>query len=187
MNLRRGPRRPTDVTTDTDRAEQTRRAGSSRPASYEEFVHARSAMLFRTAYALTGGAADAEDLLQTVLVKLYVAWSRVRRADSVDAYARGVLVKTFVSSRRPARFARERLVTAPPEVLTGDRDPHDGLVLWPLVGRLPPRQRAVVVLRYVEDLSEAEIAAALGCARGTVKSTASAALRTLRDQLEDPT
>lgn len=155
-------------------------------ASYEEFVRARSGALYRTAYGLTGNRADAEDLVQVTLVKVYVGWRRVRRARSMEAYARRVLVNAFVSGRRPARFTREKLVAAPPEGRVSGPDPVDRLALWPLVHDLPPRQRAVVVLRYVADLSEAEIADALGCAPGTVKSTASAALKTLRNRMEEP-
>ena len=152
-------------------------------ASFEVFVAARSAALLRTAYLLTGSLPDAEDLLQTTLIKVYVAWPRVRAADSPDAYARRVLVNAFLSARRPARFARERLVAVPPERGTPDPDVADRLALWPVVAALPPRQRAVVVLRYYAGLSEAEIADALGCAPGTVKSTASAALKALRSRL----
>lgn len=152
-------------------------------ATYEEFVVARSPSLYRTAYLLTGQQADAEDLLQTALVKVYVGWRKVAGARSPEAYARQVLVNAFVSGRRPARFTRERLVTSLPERGAEDVDPTDRLSLWPQVEALPPRQRAVVVLRYYEGQSEAEIAETLGCARGTVKSTASAALATLRTRM----
>lgn len=158
------------------------RAGAAE-ATYEEFVVARSPSLYRTAYLLTGQQADAEDLLQTALVKVYVGWRKVSAARSPEAYARQVLVNAFVSGRRPARFTRERLVTSLPERGAEDVDPTDRLSLWPHVEALPPRQRAVVVLRYYEGQSEAEIAETLGCARGTVKSTASAALATLRTRM----
>ncbi len=151
--------------------------------SYEEFVVARSATLFRTAYLLTGNRADAEDLLQVALVKVYAGWRRVARAASPEAYARKVLVNAFVSSRRPARITRERLVHSPPDAAVHDPDPDDRLALWPLVEALPPRQRAVVVLRYYEALSEREIADTLRVAPGTVKSTCAAALRSLRDTI----
>ncbi|MEI5673293.1 MULTISPECIES: SigE family RNA polymerase sigma factor [Nocardioides] len=158
-------------------------AGDARTGSYEEFVAARSATLFRTAYLLTGSRADAEDLLQVALVKVYAAWRRVSRATSPEAYARRTLVNAFVSSRRPARFTRERLVHSPPDAAVHDPDPDDRLALWPLVSALPPRQRAVVVLRYYEGLSEREIAEELRIAPGTVKSTCSAALRSLRETM----
>jgi len=158
-------------------------AEDGRTGSYEEFVAARSATLFRTAYLLAGSRPDAEDLLQVTLVKVYGGWSRVTRAASPEAYARRILVNAFVSSRRPARFTRERLVHTPPDDAVHDPDPDDRLDLWPLVRALPPRQRAVVVLRYYEGLSEREIAEELRIAPGTVKSTCSAALRSLRETM----
>lgn len=151
--------------------------------AYEEFVSAYSTTLFRTAYLLTGNHADAEDLLQSALVTVYAKWRHVSRATAPDAYARRTLINTFVSSRRPARFRRERLVQNPPDATTLDPDPDDRLALWPLVRALPRRQRAVVVLRYYEGLSEREIADVLKIATGTVKSTCSAALRSLRDDI----
>ena len=164
-------------------ATEQSRAADDAEASYEAFVAARSASLYRTAFLLTGQDADAEDLLQVVLIKLYVAWGKARRARSVDAYARTVMTHAFISSRRPARFTRERVVEALPERQAGTAEPDTRLALWPQVVALPLRQRAVVVLRYYEDLSEAEIAEALGCSVGTVKSTAHAALRSLRGRL----
>jgi RNA polymerase sigma-70 factor (sigma-E family) len=151
--------------------------------SYEDFVVARSRSLFTTAYLLTGNLADAEDLLQGALVKVYAAWHRVSKADSPEAYARRMLVNAFVSSRRPARFRRERLVRSPPDAVSRDASPDDRLTLWPMVRALPPRQRAVVVLRYYEGMSEREIADTLQIAPGTVKSTASAALAALRQSI----
>lgn len=153
--------------------------------TFEEYVAARGAWLHRTAYLLTGQRADADDLVQVTLVKLYLGWAKVRRAGSPDAYARRVMVNAFVSGRRPARFTRERLVVTLPEAPVVDPDPTDRLSLWPHVRALPPRQRAVVVLRYWNGLSEAEIADELRMARGTVKSTASAALATLRTRMEE--
>ncbi|WP_028644568.1 SigE family RNA polymerase sigma factor [Nocardioides sp. URHA0020] len=154
-------------------------------ASYEEFVAARGPALFRTAYLLTGSRADAEDLVQVSLVKLFVSWSRAARAKSVEGYARRVLVNAYISGRRPARHTREHLVSSPPDVAMRDPEVDTALTLWPHVRALPPRQRAVIVLRYANDLSEADIAHALGCAPGTVKSTAAAALATLRQRMAD--
>ena len=151
--------------------------------TYEEYVGTRWAALYRTAYLLTGNHADAEDLVQNALVKAYLCWSRVAAATSPDAYVRRILLNGFVSGRRPLRVVRERLVDRPPEVQAPTPASEDRLVLWPHVRNLPPRQRAVVVLRYFEDLSEQQIADALGCSPGTVKSTASDALRTLRARL----
>ena len=152
--------------------------------SYEEYVTLRWPTLYRTAYLMTGAHADAEDLVQSALVKVYGAWDKVSRADSADAYVRRVLVNTFLSSRRPVRFSRERIVAAVPELPTSSPGPEDRLSIWPHVASLPPKQRAVIVLRYYEDLSEQQIAEALGCSPGTVKSNASLAIRSLRSRME---
>jgi len=165
----------------------SRPATAHPPGSYEDFVTARSQALYRSAYLMTGQAHDAEDLVQATLVKLYVAWKRASRADSVEAYARRVMVNTFISQRRTKRWLKERVVESLPEQPWVDDGPEEHLTLWPLVSGLPPRQRAVVVLRYYEQLSEAEIADALGVSPGTVKSTASAALKSLRKQVPTTT
>ena len=91
-----------------------------------------------------------------------------------------VLTNAFLSSRRPLRVGRERLVDTTPEVALAAPVQDDRLTLWPHVAALPPRQRAVIVLRYYEDLTEAQIADTLGCSPGTVKSTASDALKSLK-------
>jgi RNA polymerase sigma-70 factor (sigma-E family) len=158
-------------------------APSLAETTYEEYVAARWATLYRTAYLMAGNHADAEDLVQTALVKVYAAWSRVAAADAPDAYVRRVLTNTFLSSKRPLRVARERLVDQVPEQSTPPAGSEDRLSIWPHVSSLPPRQRAVIVLRYYEDLSEQQIADALGCSTGTVKSNASLALKSLRARM----
>ena len=149
-------------------------------STYEEYVSARWTSLYRTAYLLTANHADAEDLAQTTLVKVYLSWSKVAAAASPDAYVRRILTNAFLSGRRPLRVTRERLVDETPDVVMTSAENHDRLTLWPHVSALPPRQRAVIVLRYYEDLSEQQIADTLRCTTGTVKSTASAALKSLR-------
>jgi len=151
--------------------------------TYEEYVAARWGTLYRTAYLLTGSHADAEDLAQTTLIKAYRSWARVASAASPDAYVRRIMTNTFVSTRRPLRFVRERLVDAVPEIEARDEVDHERFRLWPHIASLPPKQRAVVVLRYYEDLSEQQIADALGCSPGTVKSNASLALKALRARM----
>jgi RNA polymerase sigma-70 factor (sigma-E family) len=148
--------------------------------AYEEYVAARWTALYRTAYLLTGSHADAEDLAQTALVKAYLSWSKVTAAASPDAYVRRILTNAFLSGRRPLRVSREHLVDETPEVAVAVPGTEDRLVLWPHIATLPPRQRAVIVLRYYEDLSEAQIADNLGCSPGTVKSTASDGLKNLK-------
>ncbi|MFN8192901.1 MAG: SigE family RNA polymerase sigma factor [Nocardioidaceae bacterium] len=146
---------------------------------FDEFVAARSAALLRTAYLLTHDHALAEDLLQTALAKAWFAWSRID--GDPEPYVRKILVNTFASWWRrrwnaelPTEELPESAATAP---AAGPESRQD---LWSAMGRLPRRQRAVVVLRYFEDLSEREIADALGCSPGTVKSQASKALAKLR-------
>lgn len=152
--------------------------------SFRAYVAARSPALLRTAYLLTGHRADAEDLLQTCLAKTYLAWPRIRERDAVDAYVRRVLVNTQTSRWRMRRVD-EVPVPAPPERATdrdatADLDLHDAL--WAALATLPRRQRATVVLRYYEDLSEAQTAEALGVSVGTVKSTTTRALARLRER-----
>jgi RNA polymerase sigma-70 factor (sigma-E family) len=139
-------------------------------------------MLFRTALLLSGHPAEAEDLAQATLVKVFAAWSKVRRADSPDAYVRRMLVNELASDRR--RGARRAAVVTPPvaDTLPLD-DPSQRLDLWRQVLALPPRQRAVLVLRFYEDLTEADTAHVLGVSIGTVKSQAHDDLRTLRTRL----
>ena len=156
---------------------------SSATPTYEEYVAARWSHLYRTAYLLTGAHADAEDLAQATLIKAYQSWAKVSAAASPDAYVRRILTNTFVSSRRPLRISREHLVDSVPDLEAPVGIDHERLRLWPHISSLPPKQRAVVVLRYYEDLSEQQIADAMGCSPGTVKSNASLALKSLRARL----
>jgi RNA polymerase sigma-70 factor (sigma-E family) len=149
---------------------------------FREFVAARSPALLRTAYLLSGGDwALAEDLLQATLTKTYMAWGRIRDRDALESYVRRTLATTATSWWR-RRWHGERPTAVLPETALSDPgsefDERDAL--WRLVLALPVRQRAVLVLRFYEDLSEAEIADALGLSPGTVKSHASRALATLR-------
>ncbi|MER5527764.1 SigE family RNA polymerase sigma factor [Streptomyces sp. NPDC002677] len=152
--------------------------------SFEEFVAARGDRLYRAAWLLTGDAHAAEDLLQTALAKVWPKWPRIA-GDNPEAYARRALVNTHASWWR----RRWRGETPTPELpdVTAVRDVFAEVdleqSLAAAVRRLPPRQRAVVVLRYFEDLSVEETAQVLGCRPGTVKSQAAKALRILRQHL----
>jgi RNA polymerase sigma-70 factor (sigma-E family) len=149
--------------------------------TFEEHAATAWPALYRYAYLLTGNHADAEDIAQQTWVKAYRSWSRVRGSDSPTAYLRRMLTNTYLSQRRPKARRLELLTDALPELApTPASGPEERMVLWPHVRSLPPRQRAVIVLRYYEDLSEEQIADALGCSPGTVKSTAHHALKTLR-------
>ncbi|MCX6399393.1 MAG: SigE family RNA polymerase sigma factor [Propionibacteriales bacterium] len=150
--------------------------------SFEDYVTARWAALYRTAHLLTGDPTAAEDLLQTTLIKVLAQWNRVRNADSPDAYVKKMLLNEMLGERRKSGRRSEKVHLVPVPVPSVDpvAETSSRMDLWALVQVLPPRQRAVLVLRYYEDLSEAEIAAVLGVSAGTVKSQASLALRTLR-------
>jgi RNA polymerase sigma-70 factor (sigma-E family) len=151
---------------------------------FVEFVAARWTPLYRLAYLLTASPTAAEDLLQATFEKAYGSWSRISRMDYPEAYMRRMLTNALVSSRRRA-WLREVPSDSMPEAPadSGDIGVLDRSLLWPLVCALPVRQRAVIVLRYYEDLTEAQIADVLGCAPGTVKSQTSAAMKALRRAL----
>lgn len=140
-----------------------------REAGFTEYVTARHDHLWRIAYALTGDRHRAEDLLQTALTKLYVAWPRVQAADQPDAYARQVLVRANIDeSRRPWR--REVPVEAHAEAAAPAPAPGPDDVLLEALAQLAPMQRRCVLLRHWLDLSVAETAAELGVTEGTVKT-----------------
>ena len=154
--------------------------------TFEEYAAAAWPSLYRRAYLLSGNHADAEDLAQQTLIKTHGAWPAVSRAESPNAYVRRILTNTFLSTKRPRSSRLELLAgeNASEPVAPLVDGPEDRMVLWPHVRALPPRQRAVIVLRYYEQLSEAEIADALECSRGNVKSTAHRALQNLRTALD---
>jgi RNA polymerase sigma-70 factor (sigma-E family) len=145
-------------------------------ALYQEFVVSRSDRLLRTAYLLTHDWASAEDLLQESLAKAWSAWPRV---EEPEAYVRRVLVTTYTSWWR-RRWRRELPSDDLPDTPTCDPGLDERDALWHAVGRLPARQRAVVVLRFYEDLAVTEVARLLGCSDGTVKSQTAKALAKLR-------
>jgi RNA polymerase sigma-70 factor (sigma-E family) len=147
---------------------------------FEDYVRARGSSLLRLAYCLVGDWDRAADVCQSALVRLYGAWGRAATHEALDAYARRIVTNEANRWwRRPAR--REELIEAPARA---SRDTLSEVEvrdeLWSLLQQLPRRQRAVVVLRYVEELSEVETANLLGCSVGTVKSSASKAMARLR-------
>ncbi len=156
---------------------------TSRDADFAAYMQARQASLLRTAYLLTGDRHTAEDLTQTAFAKLYLAWDKVRDQGSIDGYVRRIVVNEHNSLWRRAWKRRELSSDQLPE--HPHRDEYDagaGRELWDLVQTLPRKARAVVVLRYYEELSEAETAEVLGISVGTVKSQASRALAALRER-----
>jgi RNA polymerase sigma-70 factor (sigma-E family) len=155
---------------------------TDRDGEFTRYVEARGSALLRTAVFLCAGDRPAaEDLVQASLVRAYVAWHRVREESARDAYVRRIMVRE--SYRRPARSTP---IVAEPGVLDAHGPVEDRLDLFRLLAELPRQQRAVVVLRYYEDLSERDIADALGCSPGSVKRHASRALGTLRSRLGEP-
>jgi RNA polymerase sigma-70 factor (sigma-E family) len=156
-------------------------SGAQGPPDFASYVAVRRVALRRTAYLLTGDWDRAEDVVQDALTRLYVHWRRAQRAESVDAYCRRALVNAFLSeTRRPWR--RERVAADVPERTYDDpaaaSDTRDALRR--ALDELGPSQRAVVVLRYWDDLSVEETAAVLGTSTGNVKSQASRGLAHLR-------
>ncbi|WP_449062842.1 SigE family RNA polymerase sigma factor [Planomonospora algeriensis] len=146
---------------------------------FREFVLARQQALMRTAYLLTGDAHLAEDLLQSVLIKVAGRWPKLSRDGSPEAYTRKALVNQYISWWRRPR--PESPSADPPEHGVSHEDASlDRIVLRQALARLTPKQRAVIVLRFWMDLTEVQTAETLGCSVGTVKSQAHHALARLR-------
>jgi RNA polymerase sigma-70 factor (sigma-E family) len=147
---------------------------------FDNFMRGRWPSMVRLAYGLTGDAGHAEDLAQAAFARAYASWGRVSRAGNPDAYVRRIVINAHRSRFRKRRVAEE-LRGDLADTLGGQQPGPEGRSeLLDALGRLGPRQRAVIVLRYWLDLSEAETADALGCSVGTVKSQASRGLATLR-------
>ncbi|MEV4512027.1 SigE family RNA polymerase sigma factor [Dactylosporangium sp. NPDC049525] len=153
---------------------------------YRAYVTARLPELRRVAYLLCGDWHTADDVLSAALLRLLLHWPRVSAADNIDGYVRRVLVRTMLNERRRP-WRRERPQETPPQderAATWESTAVDErLSLVALLDELPPRRRAVVVLRYCCDLSVEDTARELGCSTGTVKSQAARALDTLRERL----
>ena len=156
-----------------------------RDAEFGEYLDSRAAVLRRTAYLLCGDWHRAEDFVQTALAKLYVAWPRLRKDVNIDAYARKVLTRTVIDESRRAFRRRESSVEHLPEVPTHGPAVAEAIDVRRALAELPPGQRAVVVLRYWEDLSVEETAKVLGRSVGTVKSQSAKGLASLRRALRD--
>jgi RNA polymerase sigma-70 factor (sigma-E family) len=165
---------------------------------FRDFMHGRWPAMVRLAYALTGDQGHAEDVAQTAFARAYASWPKVRRTGSPEAYVRRIVINENLNRFRKHRVA-ERLTGTLPDSVSGAlpgslagslagsdamRQYDDRSALIAALQGLGPRQRAVIVLRYWLDLTEAEIAAALGCSVGTVKSQAARALATLRQSAE---
>ncbi|GAA1672328.1 SigE family RNA polymerase sigma factor [Fodinicola feengrottensis] len=154
----------------------------STDVDFTTFVDVHGQQLLRTAFLLVGDAHRAEDMLQTALVKAYEHWGRIREPTAAYAYVRKCLANTVVSWRR-LRMTHERPTEILPDTSTPDvsHSHAESMAMGHYLRLLPRRQRAVLVLRFYEDLSEAEVARTLGVSTGTVKSTTSRGLARLRD------
>ncbi|MEU4690234.1 SigE family RNA polymerase sigma factor [Actinoplanes sp. NPDC023714] len=157
-----------------------------RDEAFAEYFAARSAAMRSTAFLLCGDWHRAEDLVQVAFTKLYLRWNRVQRHDTLDPYLRKVLIRSFIDEGRWGWWRRERPHDRQPEVAAAPVPSDDRVVLLAALARVPARQRAVLVLRYWQDLSVEETAAALGCTAGTVKSQAARGLETLRALITQP-
>ena len=150
---------------------------------FGDYVVARSRRLCEFAYLLCGDWHAAEDAVQTALAKLFVAWRRLRERESMDAYVRRIVVRVIIDQRRLLRSQRESSWAEPPDVTPiGDAAEAmpERLAVLAALAKVPPRQRAVLVLRFFEEQSIEETAEALRCSTGTVKSQTARGLRTLR-------
>ena len=150
---------------------------------FAEFAAAASARLRRMAFLLCGDWHAAEDLVQTTLAKVFVSWRRIRRHDAAHAYATRTLVNSYLADKRLKRSA-EILTSELPERSTQLPAPEMRIVVLNALATLPPKSRAVVVLRYWADLSVDQVAATLGCSPGNVKSQSARALAKLRTVLD---
>lgn len=159
---------------------------SDRDAAFEAYFAARSDAMRGTAYLLCGDWHRAEDLVQQTFTKIYLAWRRIQRHEAMDSYTRQTLIRTFLSERRRGWFRHESVESEATDRAAPAADfAADRLVLLEALVKVPPRQRAVLVLRYWEDQSVEQTAALLDCSTGNVKSQASRGLATLRGLLEE--
>lgn len=154
---------------------------STGSVGFEDFARANQRRLYRTAYLLCGDVEGARDLTQTTLAKLFQHWRRAGAADHPEAYARTVLTRTYLAERR--RRLRDFLAHTHVDTPSAAVGPDLTVTLLAALAELPPRARAMVVLRYWEDLSVESVAGLLRCSESTVKSQCSRSLARLREQL----
>jgi len=157
-----------------------------RDEDFTVYVQARLAWLRRVAYLLCQDWQRADDLVQTAITSLYVHWRRARTMESIDGYARTILVRAFLSERRGGWAQRVTLASRLPDAPGRAPDADDALDVRAALAGLPPRQRATLVLRFYCDLNVEQSARVLGCSAGTVKSQTAKALDGLRRVLAEP-
>jgi RNA polymerase sigma-70 factor (sigma-E family) len=153
-------------------------------AEFKGYAAARMRDLRRTAFLLCGDWHHADDVAQAVLTKLYTNWEKVQRRERLDAYVRTMLVRATFDRRRRMSWRRETSAADPPETVDhGSGSVEDRLLLFDALAKMPARQRAVIVLRFWEDLDVSQTAQLLGCSEGTVKSQSARGLAKLRELL----
>lgn len=151
---------------------------------FREYVAGQSARLRRTAYLLCGDWHTSQDLVQETLCRLFVVWPRVARMDQIHLYARKTLLRTYLSTLRRRRWREEPLHLAPDLAGWSGPGAEDRVEMMAALAAVPPRQRAVLVLRFYEDLSVEDTAGLLRCSTGNVKSQSARGLAALRRALE---
>jgi RNA polymerase sigma-70 factor (sigma-E family) len=157
---------------------------STEEAEFRAYAAARMRDVRRTAFLLCGDWHHADDVTQTVFTKLYVNWEKVHKHDRLDAYVRTMVVRATFDRRRRLSWRRELSFAEPPDVTPATTDTtEDRLLLFDALAKMPPRQRAVVVLRFWEDVDVSQTAELLGCSEGTVKSQSARGLARLRELL----
>lgn len=155
-----------------------------RDQEFAEFFSARFEGARRIAFAMCGSWSDAEEIAQNAFVRVYARWTKIR-IETVDAYLRTVLTRVFLDSRRRARGREHAVADLPELAVPPDHSSHERLAMQAALMAVPPGQRAVLVLRFVADLSVEQVADALGCSAGTVKSQTARGLATLREAYRD--
>ncbi len=153
---------------------------SAPPPEFADYMSARMPSFRRLALLLCQDWHRADDLVQAAMTRLYLRWEKAASAGNIDAYVRTILVREFIRERRTNWSRRVSVTDSPPDLPAPPPDREDFLDLRAAVSGLPPRQRAVLVLRFYCDMNIDQVAETLGCAQGTVKSQTAKALVTLR-------
>ena len=148
-------------------------------ADYVDYVHGRARALRRIAYGLVGDEHQADDLVQETVTKLYARWPKISQVENLDSYVHTMMVRAFLDDRRRGWW-KVLLLGGAPEPAAGPGVTEDRAMLRAALVRVPPRQQAVLVLRFLCDLPVGEVAQILGCSDGTVKSQTSHGLTALR-------
>ena len=155
-------------------------------SEYVAYVHGRATALRRTAYLLCGDAHQADDLVQETITKLYARWARLGGVENLDGYVHAILVRTFLDEKRRGWWkVRLGAPPEPPAPAAAHPDVEERTVLRAALSKVPPRQQAVLVLRFLCDQPVSDVARALGCSEGTVKSQTAHGLAALRRILGD--